>query len=269
MTSRSDVERMLDRYLAEGAEQVPDRVIDAALDHVDQIPQRRAFRVPWRSNEMPTFLKPASAAFAVLAVVVIGSMFLNRVPTNNTGGPPAATSSPSATASASTTPEPFASRAVTITADWVPFTSERYGYEIAHPPAWTATPSVRDWVFDTDRVNAVTDAADRFIDEGAQYKIGFSAFAVDVPPGTSQDDWITAYYEGSQGDGNQCDALIKEIQPIAVTVDGHEGRMWVNDACSDAQAFVFRDGRVHVFAVWRDRQQALLEAFLSTVRFAE
>ena len=268
MTSRSDVELVLDRYLAEGAEQVPDRVIDAALDQIVQVPQRRAWRMPWRSNEMPTFLKPALAAVAVVAVVVVGSMFLNRGPTANVGSP-VATPSASVAAPASATPEPSASQAVTITADWVSFTSERYGYEIAHPPAWKATPSVRQWVFETDRLDFISEAADTFIDETAQYKIRFSAFAVDVPLGASEDEWITAYYEGSRGDGNQCDALIKDLQPIAVTVDGHEGRMWVNDACSDAQAFVFRDGRVHVFAVWRNDQQALLEAFLSTVKFTE
>lgn len=269
MTSRSDIERELDRYLAQGAEQVPDRVIDAALDQVDQIPQRRALRMPWRSNEMPMFLKLAFAGAAVVAVVVVGSMFLNRGPTANVGGSPVTTPSASVAAPASAAPEPSVAPALTDTSNWAPFTSQRYGYEIAHPPAWTATPSVRDWVFDTDRLEFRSEAADSFIDPTAQYQIRFTAFAVDVPPGTSEDEWITAYYEGSRGDGIPCDALIKELQPIAVTVDGHEGRMWINDGCSDAQAFIFRDGRAHVFAVWRADQEALLEAFLSTVKFTE
>ena len=37
------------------------------------------------------------------------------------------------------------------TAGWVTFTSTRYGYQIEHPPTWTATPATRAWVLATDR----------------------------------------------------------------------------------------------------------------------
>ncbi|MBA2633069.1 MAG: hypothetical protein H0U86_08740 [Chloroflexi bacterium] len=270
MTSRSDIERVLDRYLAEGAEQMPDRVIDAALDQIDHIPQRRVLRVPWRFYQMLTFLKPALAVAAVIAVLVVGGMFLSRGPSASVGGPAASTPSPSPSASASAAVSPSSSaQALTDTSNWVAFTSERYGYEIAHPPTWDAKPATRDWTFETDRLDFLTEAADSFIDEAAPYQIRFTAFADDVPSDMSEDEWITAYYEGSQGDGQQCDALIEKLQPIAVTVAGHAGRLLINDPCSDAQAFVFIDGRVHVFAVWRENQEALLEAFLSTVKFQE
>lgn len=55
-----------------------------------------------------------------------------------------------------------------------------------------------------------------------------------------------------------------DLQPISV--DGHPGSIAVNEACEDAQAFVLIDGRIHVFAIWR-AEEALLEAFLSTVKF--
>jgi hypothetical protein len=212
---------------------------------------------------MPTFLKPVLAGAVVIAVLVVGAILLTRGPTSNTGGPASATPSPSASAAASAAASPSSS--LTDTSDWVAFTSERYGYQIAHPPTWTATPASRDWDFETDRLDNITAAADHFIDGDAAFQILVTAFADDVPPDMSEDEWITAYYEDSEVDGQPCDTVIDEMQPI--TVDGHPGRIAINDPCSDAQAFVFIDGRVHVFAVWRAREEALLEAFLSTVVF--
>jgi hypothetical protein len=122
MTGRTEIELALDRYLSEGAERVPDRVVDAALDQIDQTTQRRAVRVPRRFRDMPTFLKPALAGAALIAVLVVGgAVFLNgggRPPTGTQPTRPAATrptsgsspsaaatdSSPSVAAPASSTP---------------------------------------------------------------------------------------------------------------------------------------------------------------------
>jgi len=268
MTSRSDVERVLDRYLADGAEQVPDRVIDDALRQIDHIPQRRALRVPWRFNDMPSVFKLALAGATVVAVLVVGSMFLNRGPTNSVGGPGVGSPSPSASVPASATASPSPSLALTDTSNWVPFTSDLYGYSIARPPTWVAQPATRDWSLETDRADWVGHGvADRFWGAAEGEDTLVTAFADDVPSGMSDDEWLTAYYEGTEADGQQCDALVEELKPLpAIMVDGRRGVIAVNEACSDAQAFVFTEGRVHVFAVWR-AEVALLEAFLSTVRF--
>lgn len=258
MTNRSDIEHVLDRYLAEGGEQVPDRVVDAALDQIDHTSQRLALRVPWRFPEMPYLLKPALMGAAVIAVLIVGGVLLTRGPTTNVGGPPITT--PSLSAPDSPGASPSATPTLTDTSDWVAFTSERYGYEIEHPPTWIATPAVGDWDFETDRLDWETADADTFHDALAL----FSAFASDVPAEMSEDEWIAAYYEGSGANGVQCEDSV-DWQPISV--DGYAGRMAVNDACSDVQAFVFIDGRVHVFAIWRENREALLEAFLSTVEF--
>jgi len=264
MTSRSDIERVLDRYLAEGAEQVPDRVIDAALDQVDQIPQRRALRVPWRFNGMPTALKSALAGAAVIAVIVIGGVFMTRDPATDVGGPPIATASPAASAVPSTSPSPSRPPALTDTSNWVTFTSSRYGYQIGHPPSWVATPATGEWTFETSRLDFRTPDADTIIDESSVYPIRFTAFAFDIPPNMSDEEWIAAYYEGAPP---ACLTPIEDMQPVSV--DGHAGRIAISDACSDAQAFIPIDGQVHVFAVWREKQILLLEAFLSTVKFTE
>jgi hypothetical protein len=52
----------------------------------------------------------------------------------------------------------------------------------------------------------------------------------------------------------------------AITVDGQPA-LFNPDACDASQAFVFVGDRAYVFSVWREDQQALLKAFLSTVRF--
>lgn len=97
------------------------------------------------------------------------------------------------------------------------------------------------------------------------YKVLVTAFADDVPSDMSEDGWISAYYAGTVAEGVTCMNTLENLQPISV--DGHAGKIGINDACSDAQAFVFIDERVHVFAVWRGNQEALLESFLSTVDF--
>ena len=267
MTNRSEIERVLDRYLAEGAEQVQDRVIDAALDQVDHIPQRRALRGPWRFLEMPTFLKPALAGAAVLAVLVAGGLFLSRSSAPSVGGPGLGTASPSA----SPIPSPSVSAPLPDTADWVTFTSERYRYEMAHPPTWTAAPATRDWSLEADRSDWTGHgAADGFLGIYGGEEVLVTAFAADVPADMSADEWITAYYEpeeGAEPPPPECVPSSKAIEPISV--DGHAGTLVVNDSCGDARAFVITDGRMHVFAVWRVDREALLGAFLSTVKFQE
>jgi len=83
MTNRSELEQALDRYLAEGGEQVPDRVVDAALDQIDHTPQRHALRMPWRFPDMPYVLKSAMVGAAVVAVLIVGGVLLTRGPTTN------------------------------------------------------------------------------------------------------------------------------------------------------------------------------------------
>lgn len=260
MTSRSDVERMLDRYLAEGAERVPDRVIDDALRQIDHVPQRRAVRVPWRFQPMPSFFKLALSGAAVIAALVVGGMFLNRAPTDTVGGSPIATPLPSASAPASASPLPSASVVPIDTSAWKPFTSEQYGYSIAYPQSWSAEAATRDWSLEADRTDwKGYEVADRFLGTYDLQTVLVTAFAADVPSGMSDDEWLTAYCESSfQGAG---------FLP-GIMVDGRRGVIAASYACSDApHVFVFNEGRVHVFAVWRENQQALLEAFLSTVRF--
>ncbi len=266
MTSRSEVERVLDRYLAEGGEQVPDRVIDAALDQIDQVPQRRALRVPWRFHDMSAFFKPAIAGAAVVAVLVVGGTFVTRGDTSGVGGSTAATPTPSASAAATATQSPSPTQALTDTSNWETFTSERYGYEIGLPPSWIVEPATRDWALERDGADfRGFNVADRFHDESASFQVLVTAFADDVPSGMTEDEWIESYLDLEGDPIAGCGTSSEDVRPIVV--DGHPGTLVNEQPCSDTIAFVFIDDRVHVFAVWRESQTALLEAFLSTVEF--
>lgn len=218
---------------------------------------------------MPSFFKIALAGAAVAAVLVVGGMFLSRGPTATVGGPAPATPSPSASASPTLSPSPSPSLALTDTSNWVPFVSERYGYEIAHPPSWTVEPATRDWSIDSvDRLNWMGFAvADRFHDSAPSFAVLVTAFADDVPAGTSEDEWIAAYLEPAGEPVEGCGNLSEDVRTI--TVDGRSGTLVNDQPCSATMAIVFSDDRVHVFAVWRENQEALLDAFLSEVEFQQ
>jgi len=46
MTDERRVDRALDAFLAEGSEEVADRVVDAALEQIGRTRQRRVIRMP-------------------------------------------------------------------------------------------------------------------------------------------------------------------------------------------------------------------------------
>jgi hypothetical protein len=266
MSTDRDTTRIIRAWLDEGATALPDRVLDAVLDQIPTTPQRRATWWPARRFPgMNSALRTGLAAAAIVIAAVLGITLLGRGA--GIGGPGPATAPPSRSASAPVSAtSPSSSPALTDTSNWISFTSERYGYRISHPPDWRATGGTRDWEFETDRLNFTTTAADRFVGPGNSILV--SAFAVEVPADTAEDQWIAAYYEGTDLNGRPCDvSVIEGLQPISV--DDHPGRLRVNDPCADAHAFIFIEGRVHVFAVWRPSREELLQAFLSTVQFEQ
>jgi hypothetical protein len=77
MTGRSDTERFLDAFLAPEADQLSDRVLEAALSDIARTPQRRALRVPWRFTNMPLITRAVAATLVLVAVVAGGLISLN------------------------------------------------------------------------------------------------------------------------------------------------------------------------------------------------
>jgi hypothetical protein len=121
MTHQRELDRILDAFLADGHDEVADRVIDAALDQIDHTRQRRALRMPRRFQAMPMLTRLAAAA--VIGVIAVGGAFFlgQRGQPAAVGGPsqtPGASASHSETVSPSAGPSPsvVAPRAASWTA---------------------------------------------------------------------------------------------------------------------------------------------------------
>lgn len=98
MTRESDIERVLDRFYAEGPSEMPDRVFTAVVDRIEHVPQRRLAYLT-RFASMNTNLRLAAAAAIIVAVVGVGAFALSQ--RANVGPPaspsPGTSSGPSAT----------------------------------------------------------------------------------------------------------------------------------------------------------------------------
>ncbi len=133
MTRHREPDELLDAYLAEGMQVLPDRVVDAVLDEVHRTRQRAVFG-PWRIERMNTVLKLALATAAVIAVAVIGSTFLPR---NGSviGGPGVATPSPGVPESPAPSPSDQAFHMLVAGTD---LTGPGLGLTTRLPQGWSA-----------------------------------------------------------------------------------------------------------------------------------
>ena len=107
MTQRSDIERVLDIWLADGPIHVPDRVFDDAVAAVYRAPQRSPWRLRWRNLTVSNRL--LAAAVAALAIVTVGVALTALAPTSDLGASP----SPSAATSQPPTARPTAAACAT------------------------------------------------------------------------------------------------------------------------------------------------------------
>jgi Galactose oxidase, central domain/Kelch motif len=100
MTSQRDLDRLLDEFFVQGTNELADRVIDAALEQVNHIHQRRVLRVPLRF--MPNPLITRLAVAAVVGVLAFGgALYLVQRDQSAVGG---STPTPGVTASPSQAP---------------------------------------------------------------------------------------------------------------------------------------------------------------------
>lgn len=95
-----DTSRIVRSWLEDGADRIPDRVLDAVEARLPATSQRRAGWLAWRFPIMNTnTFRFGVAAAAVVALALIGWRFLPA----NTGGEPDTTSTPATTASSAPT----------------------------------------------------------------------------------------------------------------------------------------------------------------------
>ena len=156
---------------------------------------------------------------------------------------------------------------------WVPFSSDRFGYDMAVPASLTATPATRDRTLDADKTNDQLRA----------------------PTSSSRKAWRTRspYKHFRRLYRRACrtrtgSRRLPRRTKAALRSQSTNGKrspstgmpaMFNPDACDASQAFVFigdpsiREApllgqrRVYRFSTWRGDQPPLLKAFLSTVRF--
>jgi hypothetical protein len=100
VSTERDVERIVRSWLDEGVTQLPDRVLDLALDQIPATPQRRASWLARRTPTMNNYARLGLVAAAVLAVVIVGIGLFGR---SLDVGPP---TSPTPSVSTSTSPSP-------------------------------------------------------------------------------------------------------------------------------------------------------------------
>jgi hypothetical protein len=72
MSAERDVEHVLESWLTDGIDQMPDRVYRTILDRVERQPQERAWRVTWRDSGVNRYVKPLLAVAAIVVVAVVG-----------------------------------------------------------------------------------------------------------------------------------------------------------------------------------------------------
>jgi hypothetical protein len=99
MTADRDIERVLEHWLVDGVDRMPDRVYRSLLDRVERQPQHRAWRAPWRDTHVNAYLRPMAAVAAVIVLALAGIAIVGTSSVPGTGG----------TASPSPTPTPVVS----------------------------------------------------------------------------------------------------------------------------------------------------------------
>jgi hypothetical protein len=278
-----DVDPITLGWLADGPTELSDRVLDASLAQIHHTQQRRALRVPWRFQDMPSVFKLALAGAAVVAILAVGSGLLSRGPTANTGGPGIATPSPASAASPSPTALPSPTlNPLLDTSTWTPYTSEQYGFTIGHPSDWTVEPADRAWNLETDATDFLSTAADSFYTRGPAEGLGVRLSVWSVPFEYANDEtyeeveaWVQSYCEATGS--STCASMLDVAVPLCIEVrDCHPGLLVAGDV--DTQAFFSGgsyDGQMVVVSIWRTDDdpsvaaygggRKLLEAYLSTM----
>lgn len=209
-------------------------------------------------------------AFRLSAVAVV-ALFLIGCQSNGSAAPsgePSTSAAPSTTeqsSSAEVSPSPDPND----TSAWLPFVSERYGFSIAYPPAWSAHPANGDWTFPEDTAwPAGVGRTDWFyLEPPDDPSVAASAWSVPLEPGTSADQWFLDYcaVEVTPCDGTE--------PKHPARLDGHPG--WFVPS-SDPQAYFGIGDRIYLVVVWQPEDlvtlerygggRQLIEGFLSTMR---
>jgi hypothetical protein len=175
MSTNRDFDRIAGAWMAEGPNELADRVLDDALAEVHLINQRRGLFAPWRYTRMTAFSR-AIAAVLVAALVLGGAVYLLGRNTPSVGGP-----SPSPVPSTAASEPPLPKLDAT-------FVSPSYGYQIGYPTGWTVSNGIGPWPPGTERFPG-DPVSDAIVTPSGTYRVRFSGASIALPAGMTMDQF--------------------------------------------------------------------------------
>ncbi|HKB28772.1 MAG TPA: hypothetical protein VKC59_07100 [Candidatus Limnocylindrales bacterium] len=262
MTDDRSLERAARSWIESGPTRAPDRAVEAALDRIQQTPQERDLRIPWRVDRMNRTARLIGAA-AALIVIVGGAIALLGRPGSNVGVPP------TQTAPTSTLVPPQGSPVPLIT-----FTSTVYGYTIDYPADWTARNATRrlsglELPLDTSPgVDTLSLPVDRYGGSTGGPHGTIYIGSGEVAPGTALAPWSASQAQAI------CGAATTQED---VAIDGEAGRFLSFSACNGNPIFAMFATALHgtsgFYVAWANDpgtetfDRALFEKILATFAF--
>jgi len=262
MSLDRDFDRIALAWLAEGPDELADRVLDAVVDEIHQTRQRPASRLPWRLPIMPM---PARLAALVAVGVLVLAGGVAMLSGAGRGGP--TPSQAPATAPAVVVPSATILSTAGLPVLDQTFVSPWHGYTVKYPSHWTVTPSTHAWLPGTrtlwgdPALDSIATGHIRFV--GTSQRLGGQTTTV----------WLKAYCQ--QDPAADCTDPTKTWEPIKV--NGYEGYVDANGlpAASNSvypggtfyDAVVPLADHVYVFTLDGDVDRAMFDEFLSTITF--
>jgi hypothetical protein len=192
MTRSSDplFDPRLADWLEEDPSTAPAQALEIVLASIPSIKQRRAVRVPWRTQSMSSTLRLGLAAAVVVAATLGGIYFVGSRSNTSIAGPE--TPTPSVAPSESTPSEsPTAER--TTPPNWSTFTSPQYGYTVDHPTAFQVTAATEEWPLGEIVGNQEPWVDKFFAPFGQTTFVGIAS--QELPGGITPEDALTAYQQ--------------------------------------------------------------------------
>jgi len=267
MSTDRDFDRIAMAWLAEGPDELSDRVLDTVVDRVHLTRQRRVSRVPWR---FPTMTMPArvAALIAVGVLVLAGMAAIAGVGSRST--PVESTAPTSAIASTAVESAAPGSSAVGLPALDQTFTSGRHGYSVGYPTGWTVTPATDPW----PQGSQAPQWGDPNADEIKGSSLGSTHPSGDIrligtgqpfADGQTGTDWVQAY----------CDCDPSSLRTTKVA--GYDGYVTL-DGVGAAAGTILPGGKVYevavavtdrgyVFTLDGNVDLAMFDRFLTSVDF--
>ncbi|HET9344354.1 MAG TPA: hypothetical protein VFO05_01530 [Candidatus Limnocylindrales bacterium] len=228
MTGQLNVDQVLEDWLAEGPDRLPDRVITSTVAQLDDIKQRKSSWLPGR-DRMYRLILPATgvAAAIVIAAVALTSFF--RGP--GVGGPPG-----------------------------TPFTSDRHGYTTILSEGWTVEERPGSWplgtFFDANTDSGVDSYQRLDADQGPRLNLYLASQP--IPTGMSFDEWAATHDDANERE-HPCFELVATYS--GATVAGEPARQQArhcetffgegdDGALTGIQTLVSHNGRGYAIYLW-------------------